>query len=47
MENPETAAILGTRHRTKTNETKNTTQRKEEQHGHHQQSEVNSAAPEE
>jgi hypothetical protein len=28
MENPETAATLGTRHRTKTNETKNTTQKK-------------------
>jgi len=28
MENPETAATLDTRHRTKTNETKNTTQKK-------------------
>jgi hypothetical protein len=28
MENPETAATLGTRHRTKTNETKNTTQKR-------------------
>ena len=37
MDNPETRAILDTRHRTKASKTKNNTENvKDEQHGHHQ-----------